>query len=116
MSTDFLSVLVVSDTVVSVVFGAVSTFFCTVSTFFEVFASLILWRFLNKVHKRGLTIRKINIKREINDAPVVPTVMVIVLVSSALALGASTCLCKASNTQLVGSEPGVNPNSYIAFF
>lgn len=116
MSTDFLSVLVVSDTVVSVVFGAVSTFFGTVSTFFEVFASLILWRFLNKVHKCGLTIRKINIKREINDAPVVPTVMTIVLVSSALALGASTCFCKASNTRPVGSEPGVNPNSYIAFF
>ena len=115
MSTDFLSVLVVSDTAVSVVFEAVSTFFGTGSTFFEVFASLILWRFLNKVHKRGLTIRKINIKREINDAPVVPTVMAIVLVSSALALGASTCLCKAFNTQLVGSEAGVNPNSYIAF-
>jgi hypothetical protein len=103
-----LSVLDVSDTVVSVVFGVVSTFF-------EVFASLILRRFLNKVHKRGLTIRKINIKREINDAPFVPTVMAIVLVSSVLALGGSTCLCKASNTQLVGSEPGVNPNSYIAF-
>jgi hypothetical protein len=39
----------------------------------------------------------------------------IVLVSGALALGAPTCLCEASNARPVGSKPCVNPDSYFAF-
>jgi len=39
----------------------------------------------------------------------------IVLVSGALALGAPTCLCEASNARPVRPETGMNPDSYIAF-
>jgi len=39
----------------------------------------------------------------------------IVLVSGALALGAPTCRCEASDTLPVRPETGVNPDSYIAF-